>query len=219
MVLAIAIASLAVMFTGGSWHAYLIRKGKITPPPAAWVSFMLGMGISYWLYWQHPDATLLGNPAQFGATIEISFVALVLFYTLWQKGTLWQEIAAHKDQMTLGVSAVLTVIMWWIFVNFTEYEDLMVSRVSFFVSQGLMIGGYIGTFARFLKMKENHDSLLAWFCIFFSSLLAVYPAWAFGDGWSMLNAVRATVAGGMTLGFLTGLDAANGRFITEEVTA
>ena len=199
-----------VIFVGGSYHSYLIIRGEINPPLAAWITFSSGMSVSYWLYWQKEGASLLGNPGQFSATIEILIVTAVLAISLAKRGKLRVEFT--KDQIVLLVLTAATLLIWGLSTVFGWGDEQQLAERTFIASQALMVGGYVGTFLRFLKLRENGDSLFAWSCILTSSIFALFPAWTNGDALSMINAFRAVIASALTLGFLFGLDAKNGRF-------
>ena len=208
------ILSIAILVVGGSIHIYLIRKDEIKPPPAAWLPFALGMSVSYGLYWMSENPSFWGNPGQFIAWVEILAVTGTLWFTLWQRGELtWQSLKQlEPDQKWVIRLSLLTLGVWFVAWTFGIGDAATVAKYTFIASQLLMVGGYVGTVLRFLRLKENKDSLAAWFCIFLSSLFALFPAWEKQDMLSMINAVRATVFAAGTFMFLLGLDAANGRF-------
>ena len=211
--------SLATIAIGGYWHIQLIGQRRIKPPPAAFLSFALGMTVSYGLYWQDPEATIWGNPAQLRAAIQIVMIWAALWYTKIKDGKLKEELTEHWDQALVATFAVMLAAIAWALITFSTLDRVLIIRCSFVISQLLMIGGYVGTTLRFLRWRSNHESLFAWSFVLLSSLLGIYPsatALMGGDWLSIINIIRASVLSALTLGFLVGLDAANGRFVTQK---
>lgn len=211
-----AVASFVIaVLIGTPSYVYLIIRNRIRPPIASWTCFLLATGISYFLYWQGPDPSLIGNPGQLAGFIGIAVVALTLAWKHLLRGELISSFTTSRTQRLTVVSATLILLVWMVAVQIGAGDPKSLAAYSFYATQALMILGYFGSVLHFTQLGENKDSLIMWGCIALSALVSVYPAWVTMDSLSMFNAVRGAFSGALSFGVFLGLDAANGRFTKE----
>lgn len=168
------------MMAGSFWYCYQILRGEVQPPPATFIIVSFTFPLAFYMYTKTPGWSFTANIGLTTAIASSWVVAAVLLGKLTIEKRLQVELTIfQKITITL---AFLVLAFWFITKDqLTAYVLLQISALI----------GYIPVIKKLWKAERNHDSIIFWGSLFFSSLVASYAAYERNDVQSWIYIGRA----------------------------
>ena len=187
-----AVLSIIALVVVNFWYVPLIWRRRVHPAPATYIIAVVAFWIASSAHLAVPELSLweklLANVTLYGATIQATFILLVIIFTYRQSGEL--KVAFDWVQK-LCLTGMAGGVLYWIIHR--EQQG-----VPYWTTQILLVVGYMATIGKALQKKSAFDSIGNWFFISLGGGFGLIPAIMMGDWYSIGNAMRAVVMSGFT---------------------
>jgi hypothetical protein len=169
-----------IMMAGSFWYCYQILREEVQPPPATFIIVSCTFPLGFYMYTQTPGWSFAANIGLATAVASAWVTTATLIGKLLYEKKLQVELTVFQ-RITVGTSFL--VLIFWAITNdpFTAYVLLQVSALI----------GYIPVIQKLWGAKRNHDSIIFWGSLFFSTLVGCYAAYEKNDIQSWIYIGRA----------------------------
>jgi hypothetical protein len=186
-----AVVASATIMIGLIWYIRLVIQGKIQTVVSSWLVSTVALTLSLVTYITSPNANLLGGSLNASSAIAVAGTLVAVYIQSRIKG---QQISINPFQKKcLLASACITVI--WIVIVILGGTGVIPN----ILTQMLLVISYSMLIVKFWRAEKNTESLVTWWCVFVSSIVAIYTAWIKDDHLAMLYAIRSTVMCGILI--------------------
>lgn len=142
------------------------------------------ISLSFFTYLTSPHKSLVSNMVNLIGIINTTTILGTLLFTRRGKRIPFTPF----QKVSLGIAGMIALS--WIIIVWGFKGTGIIPNV---LTQILMIVGYTLTLQKLWGAQRNTESLFTWWCIFLSSVFAVYTGWVSNDKLALLYAVRSTV--------------------------
>lgn len=197
-----AILSGIIITIGLFWYIRLVMRGKIGTVVASWIVSTVATTLSFVTYYTSPKANWLGGFLNATSAIAVGGTLIAVYARGKTEG---QRVCFNPFQKKCLIASTLITILWIVMVwgmGGTGVIPNLLTQVLLIISYSMLI-------AKFWKADHNTESLVTWWCVLISSIIALYTAYAKSDALAFVYATRSTVMCGILIFALHRLERKN----------
>lgn len=182
------VATVILMIVAAADYVRCAWSRKTSPVPATWILIVVGMTLSFWMYWVSPSKSWTGNIGVISALVNTSIILSGVIVTNIRYGTL--RVSFDKVQKWCLAGGVGVVVFWY----FTDRP-----LVAYTLVQVIILIGYFTTARRLWSADRCTEPLFVWVAVLIGSVTALYPAWVRSDIFAWIFLARAIPATGLLI--------------------
>ncbi|MES2216341.1 MAG: hypothetical protein V4481_03525 [Patescibacteria group bacterium] len=183
-------ASVIVVVLGTAWYHKLLWQRKVQTIAATWIVATAAMLLNAVTYWTTPNGSVAGFALP---CVSMLTIGSILWAVLTYSRIDGVRTNFNPFQKKCLVASVAILITWIVIVTWGG-----TGKVSFVLTQVLMIISYTMLIKKHWKADVNSESLILWWSVGLSSVVAMYTAYhkdvgiPWYDSTSWMYAIRSS---------------------------